>query len=138
MELISTHAVIIPDAGFNSNLFGGKLMSWIDKDAVAFAMQVCDTLKMVTIAIDKCIFKKPVKQGQLVKTYAEVQSVGTTSITLHVEARQHNVYTGKQNVALSTHIKFVRVDDEGHPLPISEKVKNKIIKHQKENMPLTK
>lgn len=126
MELISTHAVIIPDSGFNGNLFGGKLMSWIDKDAVAFAMQVCDTLKMVTVSIDKCIFKKPVKQGQLVKTYAEVKEVGSTSITLHVEARQHNVYNGKQEVILSTHIKFVRVDELGTPLPISDKVKNKI------------
>lgn len=138
MELISTHAVIIPDAGFSGNLFGGKLMSWIDKDAVAFAMQVCDTLKMVTVSIDKCIFKKPVRQGQLVKTYAEVQEVGYTSITLRVEARHHNVYTGKQEVILSTNIKFVRIDELGTPLPISDKVKNKIKEVQEKGGNLTK
>jgi acyl-CoA hydrolase len=32
MELVSTHPVLIPDAGFNGNLFGGKLLSWIDGD----------------------------------------------------------------------------------------------------------
>jgi acyl-CoA thioesterase YciA len=93
---------------------------------------------MVTVSIDKCIFKKPVKQGQLVKTYAEVKDVGSTSITLHVEARQHNVYNGKQEVILSTHIKFVRVDELGTPLPISDKVKNKIKEVHEKGGNLTK
>jgi acyl-CoA thioesterase YciA len=138
MELISTHAVIIPDAGFNGNLFGGKLLSWIDKDSVAFAMQVCDTNKMVTVTIDKCVFKKAVKQGQLVKTYAEVSEMGTTSITLDVEARQHNVYTGKQQVIFSTNIKFVQVDDEGIPFPLSPKVRKKVDEYKAKGLPFTK
>ena len=138
MELISTHPIKKSDLGFHGNLFGGKLLAWMDAAAVAFAMQVCDTPRMVTVMIDQCIFKKPVKQGQLVKTYAEVKEVGYTSITLHVEARHHNVYTGKQEVILSTNIKFVRVDELGTPLPISDKVKNKIKEVQEKGGNLTK
>ena len=138
MELVSTHPVLIPDAGFNGNLFGGKLLSWIDGDSVSYAMQICDTNKMVTVSIDKCTFKKPVKQGQLVKIYAEVKEIGNTSITLHIEARQHNVYTGKQHIALSTNIKFVRVDDEGNSIPISDKVKAKVAKAHTDKINLTK
>jgi hypothetical protein len=40
-----------------------------------------------------------------------------------MEARSHNVYSGKQNVILSTNIKFVRIDEIGDPVPISERVK---------------
>lgn len=138
MELISTHPIITPDLGFSGNLFGGQLLKWLDGDAVAFAMQVCDTNKLVTISIDKCLFKKPVKQGQLVKIYAEVHSIGNTSITVSVEARQHNVYTGNQHVILSTDIKFVRVDDEGNPIPISDRVKTKVELSKKEKLNLTK
>jgi acyl-CoA hydrolase len=42
-----------------------------------------------------------------------------------LEARAHNVYNGKQHIILDTFIKFVRIDDNGESIPISEKVKEK-------------
>jgi len=83
---------------------------------------------MVTISIDKCFFEKPAKEGSLVKIYGTPHKVGTTSITLYMECRAHNVYTGEQKVVLRTHIKFVRIDEEGNPIPISDRAKNRIIK----------
>ena len=125
MELISTHIVKTSDIGFHGNLFGGKLMAWIDASAAALAVQICDTPRMVTVSIDKCIFKRPARQGQLLKIYGEVAHIGDTSITLRIEARSHNVYSGKQSIILDTNMKFVRIDEEGHSLPISNKVKKK-------------
>ena len=81
---------------------------------------------MVTKSIDKCIFNKPAKEGQLLKIYGSVEKVGNTSITLLLEARSHNVYNGKQNVILATNITFVRIDEMGEPIPISDRVRNKI------------
>jgi len=127
MELLNTHPIKKSDLGFHGNLFGGKLLAWLDASAAAFAMQVCDTPRMVTIKIDECVFKKPAKEGQLIKIYGEVKSFGNTSLTLYMEARSHNVYSGKQNVILSTNIKFVRIDEVGDPVPISERVKSKYI-----------
>jgi acyl-CoA thioesterase YciA len=126
MELITTHPVKKSDLGFHKNLFGGKLLAWIDAAGAAFAAQVCDTPRMVTIAIDKCIFKKPAREGQMLKIYGEVAKIGTTSITLTLEARAHNVYTGLQSVVLSTNIKFVRIDEDGNPIPLSERIKTKL------------
>ena len=125
MELISTHPIKKSDLGFHANLFGGKLLAWLDAAAAAYAMQVCDTPRMVTVKIDECIFKKAAREGQMVKIYGSVDIIGTTSITLYMEARSHNVYSGKQNVILSTNIKFVRIDENNDPIPISERVKNK-------------
>jgi acyl-CoA hydrolase len=48
MDLIGVHPVKHSDLGFNNTLFGGKLLYWIDGDAVAYAMEVCDTPRMVT------------------------------------------------------------------------------------------
>ncbi|BCV02315.1 MAG: hypothetical protein CM15mV51_1360 [uncultured marine virus] len=81
---------------------------------------------MVTKSIDKCIFNKPAREGQLLKIYGEVESIGNTSISLKLEARSHNVYNGKQNVILATHIKFVRIDEMGDAIPISDRVRNKL------------
>jgi len=124
-ELISTHPVKKSDLGFHGNLFGGKLLSWIDASGAAFASQICDTPRMVTVSIDKCVFKKPAKEGHLLKIYGSVNRVGNTSVTLCMEARSHNVYSGKQQMILSTEMVFVRIDEEGDAIPISERVNRK-------------
>ena len=125
MQLISTHPIKKSDLGFHSNLFGGKLLAWLDAAGAALAMEVADSPRMVTIKIDECLFKKPAKEGQLLKIYGEVFEIGNTSLTLYLEARAHNVYSGSQSVILSTKIKFVRIDENNDPIPISERVKQK-------------
>ena len=89
-------------------------------------MQLCDSPRMVTVSIDKCNFEKPARESQLLKIYGFPTEVGNTSVTLYMEARAHNVYTGKQILVLKTHIKFVHIDEEGNPIPIGEKGKNRI------------
>ena len=53
-----------------------------------------------------------------------------------MECRAHNV-TRRTKVVLRTHIKFVRIDEEGNPIPISDRAKNRIIKILKEEFLLT-
>jgi len=125
MTLIGVHPVKHSDLGFNNSLFGGKLIAWIDGDSVAYAMELCDTPRMVTVSIDKCIFRKKATQSHIIKIYAKPIRFGTSSVTLEVEARRHNVYNGQQEIILSTEIKFVRVDEDGYPLPITSKNKQK-------------
>ena len=128
MELLNSHPIKKSDLGFHGNLFGGKLLAWIDASAAGYAMQLCDTPRMVTVSIDKCNFEKPAKESQLIKIYGQPVSVGTSSIGLTMEARAHSVYTGKQVIILKTEIKFVHIDEEGNPIPISSRAKNKIEK----------
>ena len=128
MELISTHPIKKSDLGFHGNLFGGKLLAWMDAAAAAFAMQTCDTPRMVTVMIDQCVFKKPAREGQLIKIYGEVSTIGNTSITIYMEARSHSVYSGSQTIILSTNMKFVRIDEGGEAIPISQKVKDQHVK----------
>ena len=121
MELITTHPIKKSDLGFHGNLFGGKLLAWLDAAAVAYAMQLCDSPRMVTVSIDKCVFEKPTKEGRLIKIIGYPADVGNTSVTLYIEIRSHNVRTGKQEVVLKTHTKFVYVDEDGTPIPLKEK-----------------
>jgi acyl-CoA thioesterase YciA len=128
MELLNTHPIKKSDLGFHGNLFGGKLLSWIDAAAAGYSMQLCDTPRMVTVSIDKCFFEKPAREGQLLKIYGQPKSVGNTSIDIYMEARAHSVYTGRQTLILKTNIRFVRIDEEGNPVPISERAKMRIEK----------
>ena len=126
MEFLNSHPIKKSDLGFHGNLFGGKLLAWIDASAAGYAMQLCDTPRMVTVSIDKCNFEKPAREGQLIKIYGYPQSIGNSSINLYMEARAQNVYTGNQVVVLKTHIKFVQIDEGGHPIPLGEKAKSRV------------
>ena len=133
MELLNTLPIKKSDLGFHGNLFGGKLLAWIDAAAAGYSMQLCDNPRMVTVSIDKCYFEKPAKEGQLLKIYGHPSKLGTTSITLYMEAKTHNVYTGNQVVVLKTNIRFVRIDEEGNPIPIGEKGRARITRLIDEN-----
>ena len=126
MELLNTHPIKKSDLGFHGNLFGGKLLAWIDAAAAGYSMQLCDNPRMVTVSIDKCNFEKPAKENQLLKIYGHPSKLGNTSITLYIEARAHNVYTGYQTLVLKTNITFVRIDEDGTPIPIGERGKKQI------------
>ena len=127
MDILSTHPVKKLDLGFHGNLFGGKLLSWVDAAVAAYAMERCHSKNMITVALDKCVFEKPAKEGQLVKIYANLVTVGNTSATFNVEARTHNVFRGDESLILKTNMTFVRVDDEGVPIPISEQVRREFL-----------
>ena len=125
MQILNTHPVKKSDLGFHGNLFGGKLLAWLDASAAAYAAQCCDTPRMVTVSIDKCVFKRPAKEGQLIKIYGAIEKIGGSSITLKLDARSHIVYDGRQAIILSTYITFVRIDEQGESIPISDRVKEK-------------
>ena len=37
MQLVTTHPIKKSDLGFHANLFGGKLLAWLDAAAAAYA-----------------------------------------------------------------------------------------------------
>jgi len=132
MELITTYICKKGDIGVHDNMFGGTIMSLIDDAAASYTSQICDTQRVVTLKIDELIFKKPVKVGSILKLYGEVVSFGNTSVTIYVEVRKHNVYTGAQETVTHTKIIFVRIDDEGKPLPIHQYVKDRYWERKKQ------
>ena len=125
MELITTHICKTFELGVHGNMFGGTMMSLIDDAGASYAAQICDTPRIVTIKIDELVFKRPVKVGNLIKIYGKVIEFGRTSVSLYIEVRKHNVYTGEQDVVTHTNIKFVKIDDDGNSVPIQDYVKNR-------------
>ena len=125
MELITTYICKQGDIGVHNNMFGGTILSIIDDASASYVSQICDTQRVVTLKINELLFVKPVKVGNILKVYGEVVEFGTTSITIYVEVRKHNVYTGVQSTVTHTKIKFVRIDDEGLPLHIHDYVKDR-------------
>ncbi len=126
MELISTHICKGSEIGVHNNMFGGSLMATLDESAGAFASQLCDTPRMVTKKVEEIVFMEPVKVGNILKIYGEPVRIGNSSITVALEVRKHNVYTGVQKVVCSTKMVFVKIDEEGSAVPISDKAKIRV------------
>ena len=101
------------------------MLSWLDEAAAAYAAQVADTPRMVTKHISGLSFERPVRPGQIIKIYGEVDKIGKTSLTLNIDARRHSVYNGTQRIVVSTQMTFVRIDGDGEAIPISERVRLK-------------
>lgn len=125
MKLITKKICMGKDIGIHGNVFGGILMSWIDEAAAAFATEYCCTPNMVTLRVGELLFKKPLKTGNHIRIYGEVNHLGNTSITLKIEARKFNVYSGDETIVCTTTVTFVRIDDDGHPTPIGESVRRR-------------
>ena len=132
MELITTYICKKGDIGVHDNMFGGTILSLIDDAAASYTAQICDTQRIVTLKIDELIFKKPVKVGSILKVYGDIIEFGNTSVTVEIDVRKHNVYTGAQETVTHTKMKFVRIDDDGKPLPIHQYVKDRYWERKKQ------
>lgn len=124
MYLLTQKIAMTRDLGVHGNLFGGNMLSWIDEAAGLMATKICRTTNMVTVKMEEVNFKRPVKMGFSISIYGKVVGMGTSSITLSMEARKHNVYTGIETLVTSTKIVFVRIDEVGDPIPIANEIRN--------------
>lgn len=100
------------------DVFGGWLMSQVD-----IAGSIPAVLKargrVVTVSVDKMTFIRPVRVGDLVSIYAEVQEVGRTSITVAVEAwAQRNAKNPECAKVSEASLVYVAIDDKGRPRPV--------------------
>jgi acyl-CoA thioesterase YciA len=125
MIFLGSRICMTKDIGIHNNMFGGELLGTLDAHSAIFAAEICDSPLVVTRCIEKVEFDRPVKVGQIIKIYGGIDKIGNTSITLNIEIRKHNVHTEAEQIVLKTKITFVKVDDEGSPIPISDRIKAK-------------
>ncbi|MFK8037591.1 MAG: acyl-CoA thioesterase [Crocinitomicaceae bacterium] len=127
MTQLSTKMCMTRDIGVHGNLFGGSLISWLDEVAATWSCDLCRNPNMVTVKIDEMIFERPVKVGNQVSIYGKVKAVGKSSITLYMEARTKNFYSGEEELVCSTIFIFVRIGDTGKAMQINPEVKEKLL-----------
>ena len=99
------------------DIFGGWLMAQMDLAAGNTAARVARG-RSATIAVDGIQFLKPVYVGDEVTLFAELESVGRTSMKIQVEAwrrARDGDETEKVTEALFT---FVALDQTGSPRPV--------------------
>lgn len=115
---LATRTVAMPrDTNPSGDIFGGWLMSQMDIAGGVTAGNRAQG-RIVTVAVEGMVFHKPVYVGNVVCCYAEIQKVGTTSITVRIEAwalRRDSTPRVKVTEGIFT---YVALDEQGRKRPV--------------------
>jgi acyl-CoA thioesterase YciA len=106
------------DANAYGDIFGGWLMSLMDSGAGLTAARRAKG-RAVTVAMDGMQFHHPVKVGDEVSVYTQIEKVGRTSMTIGVEAWRRHRSEEEEVKVTEAKFTFVAVDDDNKPRPVS-------------------
>lgn len=105
------------DANPYGDIFGGWLMSLMDSGAGLVAARLAKG-RAVTVAMDGMEFHRPVKVGDEVSVYTQVEKIGRTSISIFTEVWRRERHSEEAEMVTQAKFTFVAIDDQGRPRPI--------------------
>jgi len=113
---VETIEIVFPnDANPHGNIFGGRVMQFIDIVGSVSAMKHARRA-VVTASMDQLDFKSPVHVGEILVLHASVNYVGHTSMEVGVKVMAENPLTGERRQTSTAYLTYVAVDDNGQPV----------------------
>jgi acyl-CoA hydrolase len=110
--------IIFPaDTNAIGNLFGGRLMQWIDLVGAVAAVRHARAI-VVTASIDHSDFLAPAHLGDLLILKASVNRAFRTSMEVGVRAMVEDALGQTLRHVSTAYVTYVAVDREGHPVPV--------------------
>ena len=107
------------DSNPAGDIFGGWVLSQMDIAAGICASERAQC-RTVTVALDSMHFIRPVKIGDILCVYTEIEAVGNTSIDIHVEAWVQRDRSRNTVKVTQAKFKFVALGVDGRPRSIPE------------------
>jgi acyl-CoA thioesterase YciA len=102
------------DLNPNHTLFGGRLLQWIDEEAVIYAIVQLENQHVVTKYISEINFISAPKQGDIIELGIVATHFGRTSLTLRCEVRNK---LNHQPILTIEKLVFVNLGLDGVPAP---------------------
>lgn len=107
------------DTNANGDIFGGWVLSRMDQAGGIAGVERARG-RVVTIAVEAMTFIRPVRVGDVLEVYTEVDRIGRTSMQIHVEAWARRFQTQIHEKVTDANFTFVAIDDNGKPRPIPQ------------------
>ncbi len=106
------------DCNANGDIFGGWVMAQVDLAGAVLPARLAAG-RMATVAVNEFIFKQPVRVGDILSFFAEIDRVGRTSITVKVEVFAERFGSKNQyNKVTQALLTYVAIDEDGKPRSI--------------------
>lgn len=116
-ELTVRISAMPADTNANGDIFGGWVMARMDQAGGIAAVERARG-RVVTIAVDAMTFIRPVRVGDVLEVYSAIESIGRTSMKVHVEAWAQRFKTHTREKVTDATFTFVHIGDDGRPRPI--------------------
>ena len=108
------------DTNPSGDIFGGWILSQMDIAGGVAASQLAKG-RTATIGVKEMEFHKPVSVGDLVSCYTQLQKIGTSSITIKIEAWITNRYNPSSLVKVTEGVfTYVAIDENRKPRPVKK------------------
>lgn len=115
---LTVRTIAMPaDTNANGDIFGGWVMSRMDQAGGIAGVERAQG-RVVTVAVDAMTFIRPVKVGDVLCVYTEVESVGRSSMKIHVEAWARRFTSRLREKVTDATFTFVAIDEAGRPRPV--------------------
>ena len=105
------------DTNANGDIFGGWVLSQMDAAGGIAGVERTQG-RVVTVALEAMTFIRPVKVGDVLCVYTQVEHIGRTSLKIHVEAWARRFMTRSREKVTDATFTFVAIDENGRPRPI--------------------
>lgn len=105
------------DTNANGDIFGGWVLSRMDQAGGIAGVERARG-RVVTISVDAMTFIRPVRVGDVLEVYTEIERVGRTSMKIHIEAWARRFMTDIHEKVTDANFTFVAIDDDRRPRPI--------------------
>ncbi|OQD42874.1 acyl-CoA thioesterase [Croceivirga radicis] len=121
------------DLNANGTLFAGKVLTWLDEQAVIYGIIQLENKRVVTKYMSEINFMSTANQGDIVEIGLEVKKFGHSSLTLNCEVRNKMTH---ETIVTVDNIILVNLNEAGKPAPHGktkvEYVKDRLEKKEKE------
>lgn len=115
---LTVRTIAMPaDTNANGDIFGGWVLSRMDQAGGIAAVERAQG-RCVTIAVEAMTFIRPVKVGDVLEVYTEIESIGRTSMKIHIEAWARRFETLAREKVTDATFTFVAIDQSGRPRPV--------------------
>ena len=112
---LTVRTIAMPaDTNANGDIFGGWVMSQMDQAGGIAGVERAQG-RVVTVAVEAMHFIRPVRVGDVLCVYTQVQRIGRTSMTIKVEAWARRFQTRLREKVTDATFTFVAIDAEGRP-----------------------
>jgi len=106
-------------ANFSGNIHGGAILKHLDEIAYACASRYCGHY-VVTLSVDKVLFKHPIQVGELVTFFASVNYTGKTSMEIGIKVVAEDVIKRTVNHTNTCFFTMVALNDNGKPTSVPQ------------------
>ncbi|MEM8542311.1 MAG: acyl-CoA thioesterase [Pseudomonadota bacterium] len=105
------------DTNAAGDIFGGWVMAQMD---LACGIRGAERAKgrIVTAAVNEMSFASPVKVGDTLSIYSDIEKIGRTSMILYIEAWAQRYLTEISERVTFARFTMVAIDEHGKPKPI--------------------